>query len=124
MHSNCRAQSLTEYALVIALVGAGMAGMQVYVKRGIQAKVKTFVDGTLKESARLANQTQISQYEPYYTDSKFNIAQSQKSVITYNPGGTIRREFSSADNNSSRTGNVTTRGISPEELIADDGWKE
>ncbi|TAN61408.1 hypothetical protein EPN16_03240 [bacterium] len=124
MNSKLKAQSLTEYALVIALVSAGLIGMQVYVKRGIQAKVKNFVDGSVKESARMAGRPQLSQYEPYYTDSSFIVAQSQKSAVTYNPGGTIRREFSSADNNSSREGTVISRGISPKELTADDGWEE
>lgn len=124
MISKRKAQSLTEYALVIALVGAGLIGMQVYVKRGLQAKVKSFVDGSVRESARIANKPQISQYEPYYTDSKFNVTQSQKSEIAYNPGGTIRREFSPLDNNSSRTGMVITHGISANELKTDDGWEE
>lgn len=122
MISKRKAQSLTEYALVVALVGAGLMGMQVYVKRGLQAKVKTFVDGSVRESARMANQAQISQYEPYYADSRFNATQSQKSEIAYNPGGQIRREFSSADNKSSRTGMVFTHGITGEELAVDDDW--
>lgn len=124
MISKRKAQSLTEYAMVVALVGAGLIGMQVYVKRGIQAKVKTFVDGSVRESARMANRAQITHYEPYYTDSSFTVAQSQKSAVTYNPGGTIRREFSSADNNSSREGTSITHGASPKELTADDGWEE
>lgn len=124
MNSKLRAQSLTEYALVIALVSAGLIGMQVYVKRGLQAKVKTFVDGSVKESARMANQDQSSQYEPYYADSSFVVAQSQRSDVTYNPGGVIRREFSAADNNSSREGAVITHGISPKDMEADDGWQE
>lgn len=124
MISKRKAQSLTEYALVIALVGSGLIGMQVYVKRGLQAKVKSFVDGSVRESARIANKPQISQYEPYYTDSKFSVTQSQKSEIAYNPGGTIRREFSPSDNNSSRTGMVITHGIGAKELATDDGWEE
>lgn len=124
MISKRKAQSLTEYALVIALVGSGLLGMQVYVKRGLQAKVKSFVDGSVRESARLANQNQISQYEPYYMDSKFTLEQSQKSAITYNPGGALRREFSSADNMNSRTGIINTAGISAKEREADDGWEE
>jgi hypothetical protein len=124
MNSKLKAQSLTEYALVIALVSAGLIGMQVYVKRGIQAKVKNFVDGSVKESARIANQAQISQYEPYYADSSFVVAQSQRSAVTYNPGGTMRREFAASDNNSSREGTVITRGVSAKDLEADDGWQE
>jgi len=39
-----KGQSTAEYAIVIGLVIAAAVAMQVYVKRGIQAKVKGAVD--------------------------------------------------------------------------------
>jgi len=41
---NSRAQSISEYVLVIGLVSAALVGMQVYMKRGIQAVVKDSAD--------------------------------------------------------------------------------
>jgi hypothetical protein len=41
---NSRAQSISEYVLVIGLVSAALVGMQVYMKRGIQAVIKDSAD--------------------------------------------------------------------------------
>lgn len=39
-----RAQGITEYALVIAVVAVALVAMQAYFKRGVQAVIKTPVD--------------------------------------------------------------------------------
>lgn len=39
-----KAQSLIEYSLILAIIGAVLLGMQVYMKRGIQGVVKTAAD--------------------------------------------------------------------------------
>lgn len=39
-----RAQSTLEYALIIAVVVGGLIAMQVYVKRGLQGKLKDSAD--------------------------------------------------------------------------------
>lgn len=39
-----RGQTLTEIALIIGVVGLALMGMEVYLKRGIQAKVKGFTN--------------------------------------------------------------------------------
>jgi Flp pilus assembly pilin Flp len=41
---NRKAQSTAEYAVLIALVVAAVVGMQTYVKRGVQARVKDASD--------------------------------------------------------------------------------
>jgi len=50
-----RAQSTLEYALIVAVVVGGLIAMQVYIKRGLQGK--------LKESADQLGE----QYSPGYT---------------------------------------------------------
>ena len=45
MFRNRKAQSTAEYAVVLSLVIAAAIGMQVYVKRGVQARIKTTADG-------------------------------------------------------------------------------
>lgn len=39
-----RAETISEYALVLGLAAAGLMGMQTYMKRGIQAVVKAAAD--------------------------------------------------------------------------------
>ena len=39
-----KAQSLTEYIMIVMLVVAALAAMQVYMKRGIQASFKAAAD--------------------------------------------------------------------------------
>lgn len=48
-------QSLSEYVIFIGVVSAALMGMQTYVKRGIQAVVKTQADaiGSQKDSEEL-----------------------------------------------------------------------
>jgi len=41
---NKRAQGITEYALIIAVVAAALLTMQVYFKRGVQSVVKVSLD--------------------------------------------------------------------------------
>ena len=41
---NKRAQSTLEYAIVIVVVVAGLIAMQVYIKRGLQGKLRSSTD--------------------------------------------------------------------------------
>lgn len=40
-----KAQTLTEFALIIGVAGLVFIGMQIYAKRGLQGKVKDLTDG-------------------------------------------------------------------------------
>ena len=83
-----RAQSLVEYAILISIVIAALVGMQVYVKRGLQAKYKGAVDST-------GDAVGIKQYEPYYADKTQTIQQEQKTDYTVAPKGDLQRSISS-----------------------------
>lgn len=52
-----KAQSLIEYSLILAIVGAALIGMQLYMKRGLQGVVKTAADqlGTQEGAQVLIN---------------------------------------------------------------------
>ena len=92
-----RGQTTAEYAIVIGVVAAALIGMQVYLKRSAQMKLKVGVDEFTQSGGanvpwlagdvalqggrsvsgdvtagdvRLTKTT--SQYEPYYTESDFN----------------------------------------------------
>lgn len=45
-----RGQSLSEYVVLLSVVAAAVVGMQLYVKRGVQAKLRTGVDHWLAVS--------------------------------------------------------------------------
>ena len=104
-------QSSVEYALVIALVIAAIVAMEAYVRRGIQAREKTLVDGS---TAALGARPQ---YEPYYASADTAVTQESEVTTTYAPGGRIAR------NNRSETkvdaGGRQTVGT---DLQADDNW--
>lgn len=122
---NKSAQSLAESALVISLVLAALIGMQTYVKRGFQARVRTFVDAAGKGSSAVAGLNKaLSQYEPYYLDSELSTQQSQKVAAAYAPKGRLRRTFLSGENWTKRSGIVQTKGVREEDLRADDGWQD
>ena len=71
---NRKAQNTAEYALLIALVVAGVIAMQTYAQRAMQARVHDAAQymATADSNAAigLGNSTQ---YEPYYLNSDYNV---------------------------------------------------
>jgi Flp pilus assembly pilin Flp len=71
---NRKAQNTAEYALLIALVVAGIIAMQTYAQRALQARihdVSTYMaTADSNSSIGLGNSTQ---YEPYYLSSDYNM---------------------------------------------------
>ena len=70
---NKKGQSIMEYAVLVSLVIAAITGMQLYVKRGLQAKIKDASDNLpnyITTQAGMAAGTVFNeghtQYEPYY----------------------------------------------------------
>jgi hypothetical protein len=117
-----KAQSLTEYAILATLVIAAIAGMQVYLKRGLQARVKTFVDGATNGTSFLARLSKpLSQYEPYYVQSDITSQALQELTTTHIPGGSTKYV---SGNTVTRKGTITTKGTSDEDLKQDDAWED
>jgi len=71
---NRKAQNTAEYALLIALVVAGVIAMQTYAQRALQARIHDaaqYMASTDSNSAiNLGNSTQ---YEPYYLSSNYDV---------------------------------------------------
>ncbi len=65
-----RAQTTLEYAILIGVIVAGLIGMQVYLKRGFQGKVKESAD------------TMGQQFSPGYTTSHYTTKSSTDSEET------------------------------------------
>lgn len=75
-HTDKRAQSTAEYAVVIAIVLAAAVGMQTYVKRALQARVKGATNALLSIAGDQANGIglgNLEQYEPYTAQSAYNV---------------------------------------------------
>jgi len=72
---NRKAQNTAEYALLIALVVAGVIAMQTYAQRALQARVH---DASAYMSTAGGCETiglgSNTQYEPYYMQSDYNVA--------------------------------------------------
>jgi Flp pilus assembly pilin Flp len=69
---NRKAQNTAEYALLIALVVAGVIAMQTYAQRALQARVHdaaVYMAGSASGGNVIGNDTQ---YEPYYLNSDYN----------------------------------------------------
>lgn len=98
-----RAQSTGEYVVLVGLVIAAVIGMQIFVKRGLQAKTKNVVEYMIDEGG-YGNYTLDSerQYEPYYlgassTNATRGGSRSYVTSTSYDPG-----------TNTSSTASVTT----------------
>ena len=61
-----KAQSFSEVSILLSLVVIGLIGMQVYVKRGLQARYKSAVDAAVDMTCSASNVEFLRQYEPYY----------------------------------------------------------
>lgn len=81
-------QTTAEYAVVIGVVIAAVVAMQVYVKRGLQAKVKGVADNLTQQGADTAK---TKQYEPYYTESTYEVTQDRGSTDKVVTGGAVSR---------------------------------
>ena len=91
-----KGQNFAEYAILIAIVIGAAMTMQVYLKRGLQAKQADAIN--FRPSLSLGGGATMTfsktQYEPYYVDSNANIRQSKsyRENITER-GGTTRNSI-------------------------------
>ena len=103
---NKKGQNTAEYALLIALVVAGIIAMQQYAQRALQARVRdasAYMTGAVNNTA-LPGFNSTAQYEPYYMQSNYTVernAESNKRLAE----GTVAYDSNAAR---TRTGNETT----------------
>jgi len=67
---NRKAQNTAEYALLIALVVAGVIAMQTYAQRAMQARIHDASIFMKDSTSTIGNSTQ---YEPYYLSSNYTV---------------------------------------------------
>ena len=96
-----KAQTTAEYAILIGLVVAAVLAMQVYVKRGFQARVKDAVDDMATKTSGIGT---TNQYEPYYMTQTANSTQNASDTENLQTGGAIGRT-SNAESTVNRSAN-------------------
>ena len=101
---NRRAQNTAEYAILIGVIVAAAIAMQIYVRRGMQARIKDAVDYS-KDNPDTENVFSTSQYEPYYMDQQMDSASVSKRSESMARGGDITRDIE--NEYQSRTGDIT-----------------
>jgi len=103
-----KGQNTAEYAILIGVIVAAAIAMQIYIRRGMQARVKDAVDFTQTaddDAGGYLFASNQSQYEPYYMQTNFEtVQQAQTSEQLQAGGGVIRDSISEA---TQRTGNQT-----------------
>ncbi|MFA5039180.1 MAG: hypothetical protein WC732_05830 [Candidatus Omnitrophota bacterium] len=100
-----KGQNTAEYAILIGVIVAAAIAMQIYIRRGMQARIKDAVDfvQTADEDSGNGLFGNMTQYEPYYYQSNFETTQEgQRSEELQEGGGIVR---SSLSDTTQRTGN-------------------
>lgn len=98
------AQSTTEYAVLVAVVVTALIAMQVYLKRGIQGRIKDLSGQLAPDGSNGA-----LQYEAGNTDALYTTTQKGTTVQSYIPGGKV---ITDTEEFIERRGNDT---VSPDE---------
>lgn len=88
-----KAQSITEYAILLTLVASVFAGMQVYTRRGLQGRFKETSDFLVDEINKHVPDAYNRQYEPYYSSSVKGSVQESLIERTLALGGAQRQEY-------------------------------
>lgn len=121
--ANRRAQSVVEYAVLFSVVAAVVIGMQLYVKRGAQAKLKQASDhfalttGDAKAGGPTLGGEAILQYEPYYTAAgNYTTGTNNTQIEQMTAGGQIAR--TGINNTTTRTGKADQNV----DITADNAW--
>jgi len=107
-----KAQSTAEYAIVIGVVIAVAVGMQIYVKRGLQAKVKGVTDFNDSQAVSDGILGTTQQFEPDYTTTTgagMHTTVESAETATTTEGGGVKRSIVGTDE-TSRTGVQVTKG--------------
>ena len=76
---NTSGQNTAEYALLIALVVAGVIAMQTYTQRSLQAKMRDASQYmTTSDATAMPGITATDQYEPYYQKSDYQVTHNSE----------------------------------------------
>ena len=121
-----RGQHTAEYAVVVGVVIAAVVGMQTYVKRGLQARLKAgsdmMTDITSGKTLEGKTMSSVNQYEPYDASaSQKTSGRGSKRQETFNKVGTVYKEASITKQTTDSGSTQTESDAST--LTSDDSWK-
>jgi hypothetical protein len=133
MRSKKRAQSVTEYAILLGVAIAVFAGMQTFVKRGFQAKIKTSTDAMTGAGANKTinvsesgdddygslSMGKLSQYEPYYTYQKGDSYSESQSTDSQDGQNNLTKK---TDDFSATTGSESGQRIGNQTELSEGGY--
>lgn len=88
-----KSQSIVEYAMILAVAVSAIVGMQVYVRRGLQGRLRDSSDFLVEKINKEAGSSYANQYEPYYRDTEKKIIQSSTVSHKMFDGGRQRKEY-------------------------------
>ena len=100
MFRRTRGQTVAEYAVLLSLVVAAAVAMQIYVRRGLQARMKKGTDAFTGVTATMAGYDAAGtsatfasqdQYEPYYQE-QFNERYQENIEQEHMGGGKVIKE--------------------------------
>jgi uncharacterized protein (UPF0333 family) len=100
-----KGQNTAEYAILIGVIVAAAIAMQIYVRRGMQARVKDAVDYSMTgANNEMGNFFTQKQYEPYYLQTNYTTTQASVASESLQQGGGVIRDSSTGET-TQRTGN-------------------
>ena len=79
LFKNKKAQNTAEYALLIALVIAGVIAMQTYAQRSLQARMRDAAQYMTSGADQANTLGTTDQYEPYYLQSNYQVGRDSTS---------------------------------------------
>ncbi len=93
---NKKGQNIAEYVILVALIIAAAAAMQVYLKRGLQGRMADAVDHApdvaVDQNGVATTLTfATKQYEPYYSNSASDVVSTSNYTDTIAERGKIDR---------------------------------
>lgn len=101
-----RGQSTAEYVIVLSLIVGAVVAMQIYIKRGLQGRIRDAVDFTDNNTTSGLHFTG-NQYEPYYLASNFDTTSNTSRTENLLAGGGVDRTGINEFTNRSGSQNVT-----------------
>lgn len=88
-----KAQSITEYALLLAVVVSAFLAMQVYLKRGLQGRLRDSSDFVIATMNQKLGSGYLDQFEPAYRISNTDIHHESSLLEKMSPEGSTAKHY-------------------------------
>lgn len=106
-----RGQNTAEYALLIALVIAGVIAMQTYAQRSLQGRVRDAGIYLTEGTSTIGNSVQ---YEPYYVNSSYDVTRDVSENKLLGEGLAATGSFTNRQRTGAQSSEYGTTGVTAE----------